>query len=77
MPIILSDGGQMEFLRTTALFRLECQRNVVAQVVLMEEFLRLTSLCLAAAAVFPSVSRAQPPVLRHEKQVNYDSDQDT
>ena len=39
--------------------------------------MRLTSLCLAAAAVFPSVSRAQPPVLRHEKQVNYDSDQDT
>jgi hypothetical protein len=28
----------MEFLRTTAVFRLECQRNVVAQAVLKEEF---------------------------------------
>jgi hypothetical protein len=36
--------------------------------------MRLTSLCLAAAAVFRSVSRAQPPVLRYEKQVNYDLD---
>jgi hypothetical protein len=33
--------------------------------------MRLTSLCLGAAAVSPSVSRTQPPVFRHEKRSRF------